>query len=182
MPCRAGRDFPIPVEDEILHREAFAALGLPLISLGSRAEERHDFLPAGDKLVGRDIAGMDEVSAGQQTLCLAGLVNFCESVAINEGRGRGLHMRDQVLAALVARLGQMHLVTDHARYPKAVECVRKDQRALLAFFDWPAEHWIHLRTTDEIDKHLSADCGNLSLRGRPRGEERGIDWKLRRAA
>jgi hypothetical protein len=29
-----------------------------------------------------------------------------------------------------------------ARYPKAVECVRKDQRALLAFYDWPAEHWI----------------------------------------
>lgn len=37
------------------------------------------------------------------------------------------------------------------RYPKAVECVRKDQRALLAFFDWPAEHWIHLRTTNPIE-------------------------------
>jgi putative transposase len=60
--------------------------------------------------------------------------------------------------------------------------VRKDQRALLAFYDWPAEHWIHLRTTDEIDKQLSADCGNLPLRGRPCGEERGIDWKSRQAA
>jgi putative transposase len=38
-----------------------------------------------------------------------------------------------------------------ARYPKAVECVRKDQRALLAFYDWPAEHWIHLRTTNPIE-------------------------------
>ena len=38
-----------------------------------------------------------------------------------------------------------------ARYPKAVECVRKDQRALLAFFDWLAEHWIHLRTTNPIE-------------------------------
>ncbi|MBL0407125.1 IS256 family transposase [Microvirga aerilata] len=38
-----------------------------------------------------------------------------------------------------------------ARYPKAVECVRKDQRELLAFFDWPAEHWIHLRTTNPIE-------------------------------
>lgn len=38
-----------------------------------------------------------------------------------------------------------------ARYPKAVECLRKDQRALLAFFDWPAEHWIHLRTTNPIE-------------------------------
>ena len=38
-----------------------------------------------------------------------------------------------------------------ARYPKAVACVRKDQRALLAFYDWPAEHWIHLRTTNPIE-------------------------------
>jgi hypothetical protein len=39
-----------------------------------------------------------------------------------------------------------------------------------------------LYTTDEIDKQLSADCGNLPLRGRPCGEERGIDWKSRQAA
>ena len=38
-----------------------------------------------------------------------------------------------------------------ARYPKAVECLRKDQHALLAFYDWPAEHWIHLRTTNPIE-------------------------------
>jgi putative transposase len=38
-----------------------------------------------------------------------------------------------------------------ARYPKAVDCLRKDQRALLAFYDWPAEHWIHLRTTNPIE-------------------------------
>jgi putative transposase len=38
-----------------------------------------------------------------------------------------------------------------ARYPNAVACVRKDQRALLAFYDWPAEHWIHLRTTNPIE-------------------------------
>jgi transposase-like protein len=38
-----------------------------------------------------------------------------------------------------------------ARYLKAVACLRKDQRALLAFYDWPAEHWIHLRTTNPIE-------------------------------
>ncbi len=38
-----------------------------------------------------------------------------------------------------------------ARYSKAVGCIRKDQRALLAFYDWPAEHWIHLRTTNPIE-------------------------------
>jgi putative transposase len=38
-----------------------------------------------------------------------------------------------------------------ARYPKAVECLVKDQEALLTFYDLPAEHWIHLRTTNPIE-------------------------------
>src|ERR671938_181735 len=39
-----------------------------------------------------------------------------------------------------------------AKYPKAVDKVLKDREALLAHFDFPAEHWVHLRTTDEIVK------------------------------
>jgi transposase-like protein len=38
-----------------------------------------------------------------------------------------------------------------AKYPKAVECLLKDQDELLTFFDFPAEHWIHLRTTNPIE-------------------------------
>ncbi|MDR3517209.1 MAG: IS256 family transposase [Azospirillaceae bacterium] len=38
-----------------------------------------------------------------------------------------------------------------AKYPKAVECLEKDRDALLAFFDFPAEHWVHLRTTNPIE-------------------------------
>jgi putative transposase len=38
-----------------------------------------------------------------------------------------------------------------ARYPKATECLAKDRRALLAFYDFPAEHWLHLRTTNVIE-------------------------------
>ena len=38
------------------------------------------------------------------------------------------------------------------KYEKAAECVAKDRDALLAFYDFAAEHWKHLRTTDEIDK------------------------------
>jgi transposase-like protein len=33
------------------------------------------------------------------------------------------------------------------KYDKAVECLVKDRDALLAFYDFPAEHWKHLRTT-----------------------------------
>jgi transposase-like protein len=38
-----------------------------------------------------------------------------------------------------------------AKYPKAVECLLKDREALLAFYDFPAEHWQHLRTTNPIE-------------------------------
>jgi putative transposase len=38
-----------------------------------------------------------------------------------------------------------------AKWPKAVEKVTKDKDALLAFFDFPAEHWIHLKTTNPIE-------------------------------
>lgn len=38
-----------------------------------------------------------------------------------------------------------------AKYPKAVECVLKDKEELLAFYDFPAEHWKHLRTTNPIE-------------------------------
>lgn len=38
-----------------------------------------------------------------------------------------------------------------ARYPKAVETLTKDQDQLLTFFDFPAEHWLHLRTTNPVE-------------------------------
>jgi putative transposase len=38
-----------------------------------------------------------------------------------------------------------------AKYGKAVECLTKDSEALLAFYDFPAEHWDHLRTTNPIE-------------------------------
>ena len=38
-----------------------------------------------------------------------------------------------------------------AKYPKAVGSLRRDQDLLLAFFDFPAEHWMHLRTGNVIE-------------------------------
>ncbi len=38
-----------------------------------------------------------------------------------------------------------------AKYPKAAECLEKDRDVLLAFYDFPAEHWVHIRTTNPIE-------------------------------
>jgi len=41
--------------------------------------------------------------------------------------------------------------TYEAKYPKATECLAKDRTELLTFYDFPAEHWMHLRTTNPIE-------------------------------
>jgi len=38
-----------------------------------------------------------------------------------------------------------------AKYDKAVACMSKDRAALLAFYDFPAEHWKHVRSTNPIE-------------------------------
>ena len=43
------------------------------------------------------------------------------------------------------------VATYQAKYPNAVECLAKDRDVLLTFYDFPAEHWIHLRTTNPIE-------------------------------
>ena len=43
------------------------------------------------------------------------------------------------------------LSTYEAKYPKATHCLAKDREVLLTFYDFPAEHWVHIRTTNPIE-------------------------------
>ena len=36
------------------------------------------------------------------------------------------------------------------KYPKAVECLQKDEEVLFSFYDFPAAHWIHIRTPTRL--------------------------------
>jgi len=45
----------------------------------------------------------------------------------------------------------LFLATYGAKYPKACACLSKDRAELLTFYDFPAEHWKHLRTTNPIE-------------------------------
>lgn len=54
--------------------------------------------------------------------------------------------RDEAYRAFDAFVGSYE-----PKYPKAAECLAKDKAALLTFYDFPAEHWIHLRTTNPIE-------------------------------
>ncbi len=45
------------------------------------------------------------------------------------------------------------------KYPKAAAKLMKDRDVLLTFDDYPAAHWVHLRTTDPISSRCSRPCG-----------------------
>src|SRR3954462_15173880 len=56
--------------------------------------------------------------------------------------------------------------TYEAKYPQAVECLVKDRGVLLSFYDFPAEHWRHIRTTNPIERVF----GGVGLRNtKPKG-------------
>jgi putative transposase len=58
--------------------------------------------------------------------------------------------RDHALAAIGA------LVRDYgSKWPKAVAKVADDAEALLTFYDFPAEHWLHLKTTNPVESTFS---------------------------
>jgi len=42
------------------------------------------------------------------------------------------------------------------KYPKAMDCLGKDRDALLAFYDYPAEHWVHIRTTNPVESTFAS--------------------------
>ena len=50
---------------------------------------------------------------------------------------------DKAFDSAIARFG--------AKYRKAMDCLEKNREELLAFYDFPAEHWIHIRTTNPIE-------------------------------
>ena len=54
-----------------------------------------------------------------------------------------LDVAEQAFKRFVSRYG--------TKYPQAVEKLTKDKDALLAFYDFPAEHWQHIRTSNPIE-------------------------------
>jgi transposase-like protein len=52
---------------------------------------------------------------------------------------------------LATKTAKHFIKTFDAKYPKATDCLSKDLDKLLTFYDFPAEHWSHIRTTNPIE-------------------------------
>ncbi len=53
------------------------------------------------------------------------------------------------------RAFDLFVETYQAKYPKAADCLKQDRDALLAFYDFPAEHWPHIRTSNPIESSFA---------------------------
>jgi putative transposase len=83
---------------------------------------------------------------------------------------------DRAIQALVSDYG--------AKWPKAVAKVVDDAEALLCFFDFPAEHWIHLKTTNPIESTFSPVRARTRVTKGPGSKQAGLAmaFKLLQAA
>ena len=71
-----------------------------------------------------------------------------------------------------------------AKHPKACECLTKDKDVLFTFYDFPAEHWAHLRTTNPIESTF-ATVRLRTARTKGCGSRKAtltMVWQLARAA
>ncbi len=69
---------------------------------------------------------------------------------------QGLHEIWQAESKVSAeRAFDLFIKTYEAKYPKATECLHKDQEELLAFYDFPAQHWQSIRTSNPIESSFA---------------------------
>ena len=71
-----------------------------------------------------------------------------------------------------------------AKFPKAVAKITDDIEQLLAFYDYPAEHWVHLRTTNPIESTFATVRNRSKITKGPGSRAAGIAmaYKLIEAA
>ena len=82
------------------------------------------------------------------------------------------------------RRGKGFESTYGAKFPKAVAKISDDVEQLLAFYDFPAEHWIHLRTTNPIESTFATVRNRSKITKGPGSRAAGIAmaYKLIEAA
>jgi putative transposase len=109
--------------------------------------------------------------------CLPKSVQAGARKALNEiAQAEDRTHAERAIEALVADYG--------AKWPKAVAKITDDREALLTFFDFPAEHWLHLRTTNPIESTFAPVRARTRLTKGPGSKDAGLAmvFKLLEAA
>lgn len=137
------------------YRESKASWKEVLRDLKKRGLKRAPLLATGDGALGFWSAMEEEWPTTRAQRCwVHKTANILDKMPKGvQGRAKSaihdMYMAETKKAALSAL--DDFLTTYKAKYPKACECLLDSQDALFAFYDFPAEHWVHLRTTNPIE-------------------------------
>ena len=126
-----------------------------LLSLKSRGLEHAPELAIGDGALGFWKALREVFPETREQRCTvhktANVLNKLPR-SIQPQAKRALHDIWQAPARAEAdKAFDLFLDTFEAKYPRAATCLEKDRTELLAFYDFPAENWCHIRTTNPIE-------------------------------
>lgn len=148
-----GRKERVAIDDGLREsKESWQAL---LLALKARGLQHGPLLAVGDGAMGF-WAALEEVfpTTRTQRCWFHKMGNVLNALPKSQhGRAKSdLHAIWMAPTRKEAHTAFNHFVKHYgAKYPKAAEKLTKDRDALLAFYDFPAEHWAHLRTTNPIE-------------------------------
>jgi len=136
-------------------RESSASWRELLLDLKARGLTAGPLLAAGDGAMGF-WAALDEVYPGtrHQRCWVHKTANVLNALpkGLQPRAKAGLHEIRMAATRKQAQTAfERFVATYQAKYPKATTKLTEDREALLAFYDFPAEHWQHLRTTNPIE-------------------------------
>lgn len=148
-----GRKELLAVEDGF--RESTDSWRNLLLELKARGLEIGPKLAVGDGALGFWRALLEVYGSCDQQRCwvhkTANVLNYLPESLQKKAKAhlQEIHMAETKEAAEGAF---DHFVETYgAKYPKAAACLEKDRSELLVFYGYPAEHWVHLRTTNPIE-------------------------------
>jgi putative transposase len=165
-------------------RESKASWREVLLDLKARGLQAGPLLATGDGAMGF-WAALEEVFPATRTqrCWFHKLGNVLNALPASQQARAKAGMQAIFMAATradaLAAFGKF-VTTYGAKYPKAVEKLTQDRDSLLAFYDFPAEHWQHVRTTNPIES-TSATVRHRTTRSRnclSRSTFLGLAFKL----
>jgi transposase-like protein len=150
---REGKKELIAVSDG--YRESTASWREMLLDLKARGLKMAGKLAIGDGALGF-WAAVDEVFPGvkHQRCWTHKTANVLDKFprGVQSKAKRMLHDMYQAETKEKARKAYaLFIASFKDKYPKAVECLQKDEDVLFTFYEFPAAHWIHIRTTNPIE-------------------------------
>lgn len=136
-------------------RESEASWTSLLLDCRDRGMSIAPKLATGDGSLGFWLA-MSKVfpSTKQQRCWVHKTVNVLDKLPKNQQPAAKAHLHEIWMSATredAIKAFDRFIETYKAKWPRATDCLQKDRAELLAFYDFPAEHWSHLRTSNPIE-------------------------------